>query len=237
MLKKYASKVFSSWMIQNQEAVLSLLERGESLLDLGCGDAKLTQVVNAIVKAKKCVGIDLFGKTKKIKIIKSDLNKKLPFKDESFDIVISHYSLEHLYNTGVFISETYRVLKEGGYTVVTTDNLSAWPNIVSLILGFQPFSTTTGIGQRAIGNPLALRANFGEVQDKGIDLEWRKFGEYSHNKVLSYQALTDSYKHFGFDVENVIGIGYFPFGGKLSKLLANLDKRHAHLLALKARKR
>ncbi len=120
--------------------------------------------------------------------------------------------------------------------VVTTHNLSSWPNIISLILGFQSFSLTTGIGQRAIGNPFALRANFGEVQDEGINLEWRKFGEYSHNKVLSYQALTDSYRHFCFNIEKVIGIGYFPFGGKLSKLLANLDKRYAHPLALKARK-
>jgi len=223
-------------MAQNQKAFLSLLNGGESLLDLGCGDAKRTEIFAAKIKAKKIVGVDRFGKNKKIKIIKADLNRKLPLKKQDFDVVVSHYSLEHLYNVGVFVSETFRVLKNGGYTVVATDNFSSWPNIISLILGFQPFSTTTGIAKRAIGNPLALRANLGDVQDEGINLKWREYGEYSHNKVLSYQGLIDTYKEFGFKIEKVIGIGYFPFGGKLSEILANLDKRHAHFLILKARK-
>ncbi len=119
MLKNYASKIFSNWMVQEKKAVLSLLDRGESLLDLGCGDAKLTQTFAAKTKAKKVISVDRFGKSKNIKIIKSDLNRELPFKIESFDIVISHYSLEHLYNTGVFILETFLSFEErrlyGGY--------------------------------------------------------------------------------------------------------------------------
>lgn len=228
MLKNYASKVFSGWMREEHKAFLSLLEKGDSLCDLGCGDGKLTKIYATKAKAKQVIGVDRFGKSEKIKTIKSDLNKKLPLKGASFDIVISHYSLEHLYNVGLFISESHRILKKGGITLVATDNMAAWPNVVSLVLGFQPFSTTTGIGQRAIGNPFALRASLDDIQGEGINAKWRGFGEYSHNKVLSYQALIDSYKECGFDIEQVIGVGYFPFGGFISKILANLDKRHAH---------
>lgn len=174
-------------------------------------------------------------KLKGINVVIGNLNQKLPFPDNSFDVIISHFSLEHLYNSGLFISETYRVLKKGGYTVVATDNLSAWPNIIALIFGWQPFSTAGGVGKRPLGNPLALRAGtMGE--DLKISERLEEIGEFSHNKVMSYQMLLDSYKEYKFTIEKIIGVGYFPFSGFLSKLFCKLDARHSHLLILKARK-
>jgi len=236
--KRFASNLFSDWTKQNKEAVLSLIDPAESLVDLGCGDGKLTKIFAKKAKAKNIFGLDSLPVKNSFKIIKGNLNKKFPFKDKSFDAAISHYSIEHLYNTGLFISETHRILKKGGYTIVATDNLSNWPTIIALILGFQPFSLACGITKRSIGNPLAIRANFGEiVNDRDIDLDWRVSGEWSHNKVLSYQALVDAYKEYGFEIEKVIGVGYLPFGGIISKIMANIDKRHAHFLVIKARKK
>lgn len=237
LFKNYAHNLFADWMQQDIDAVLSLIEKSDSLVDLGCGDGKLTKAFGKKAKAKLLMGLDSFPSKNTFKIVKGDLNRKFPFKAKSFDAVVSHYSLEHLYNTGLFISETHRILKKGGYTVVATDNLSNWPTIIALILGYQPFSLTCGIGKRSIGNPLAIRANFGEVvHDRDVDLDWRLSGEWSHNKVLSYKALIESYEEYGFKIEKVIGVGYLPFKGFLSKFFANLDKRHAHLLVVKARK-
>jgi SAM-dependent methyltransferase len=42
---------------------------------------------------------------------------KLPFPDESFDIVISFYSLEHLYPLDGYLTEITRTLKRGGQIV------------------------------------------------------------------------------------------------------------------------
>lgn len=236
-LKSYAHNLFADWMKQDIEAVLSLIEKSDSIVDLGCGDGKLTKSFAKKANAKVVVGLDSFPSKNSFKIVKGDLNKKFPFKSKSFDSAISHYSLEHLYNTGLFISETHRILKKGGYTVVATDNLSNWPTIISLIFGYQPFSLTCGISKRSIGNPLAIRANFGEtVKDRGVDLDWRLSGEWSHNKVLSYKALLESYEEYGFKIEKVIGVGYLPFRSFLSRFFANIDKRHAHLLVIKARK-
>jgi len=224
-------------MMHDREAVLSLIEKSDSFVDLGCGDGKMTKAAARKANAKSILGLDSLPIKSSFKIIKGNLNRKFPFKSNSFDAVLSHYSLEHLYNSGLFISETRRILKKGGYTIVATDNLSNWPTIIALVFGFQPFSLADGICKKSIGNPLALRANFGEiVRDKKTDQDWRLSGEWSHNKVLSYQALIDSYQEYGFKIEKVIGVGYFPFGGILSKLFANIDKRHAHLLVMKARK-
>lgn len=235
MIKTYASHIFNSWILQDIETVTALLEKSASVLDVGCGDGTLTEKLVAGIQPRELIGMDAIGTNKHFPIMSADLNKKFPFPDNRFDAVISHYSLEHLYNTGLFISETHRVLKKNGYSIIATDNLSSWPNIASLICGFQPFSTTMGIGKHAIGNPLAIRAVFNDIKDSRIDEEWRTSGEYSHNKVLAYQALIDAYKEYGFKIEQVIGIGYFPFTGRLSNILANLDKRHAHFLLLKVR--
>jgi len=236
MLKDIATKIFNDWGNAEVKAYLTLIDKSDNLVDLGCGDGKLTMRSAREAHAKRIVGVDYLNMSKCLKVVKVNLNQDLPLKNKDFDLVLSHFSLEHLYNTGVFVSETYRILKKGGYTLVGTDNMSSWANVISLLLGFQPFSTTSGIAKRAIGNPFAIRTNFEDAIDVGVNKEWRKSGEYSHNKVLSYQGLVDVYKEYGFIIEKVVGIGYFPFTGFLSRVLANLDKRHAHFLILKARK-
>jgi SAM-dependent methyltransferase len=42
------------------------------------------------------------------------LSRRLPFADETFDVVVSFYSLEHLHPIDEFLSEIRRVLRPGG---------------------------------------------------------------------------------------------------------------------------
>jgi predicted SAM-dependent methyltransferase len=51
-----------------------------------------------------------------------DLEKGIPFPDETFDIVFSQSFLEHLTNVGFHLKECYRVLKKDGLIDITTDN-------------------------------------------------------------------------------------------------------------------
>ena len=48
----------------------------------------------------------------------------LPFKDESFDYVVSFQVIEHIDDDKSFIKEVYRVLRKGGKFIVTTPNRS-----------------------------------------------------------------------------------------------------------------
>lgn len=62
----------------------------------------------------------------KIKIIKSDIvNESLPFPDETFDVVVSDATIEHLPDSpkDLFL-EVRRVLKKNGLFLVTTPNLA-----------------------------------------------------------------------------------------------------------------
>lgn len=229
-IKTYAGKIFSSWVQDEIQLFESYIEPGKRLLDMGCSDGKLTTRFAQKARSSVIWGIDgIFRKLNNVHFMQDNLNHKWKLPSNSFDVVISHFSLEHLYNTGVFIKETKRVLKKGGYTLVATDNLSSWPNVISLFFGWQPFTTAGGIADMPLGNPIALGNP--QFAEKG-----GRLGEFSHNKVMAYQQLYDAYRHFGFDIEIIRGVGYFPFGGALSRLFCSLDPRHAHLLILKARK-
>jgi len=57
----------------------------------------------------------------------------------SFDVVFANQVIGHLYETDLFLKEIYRMLKNGGYTIISTPNLAGFHNIFSLIFGKQPF--------------------------------------------------------------------------------------------------
>lgn len=71
---------------------------------------------------KKCemIGIDI--KPNDAANIVVDCNRGLPFKHESFDIVISYSTLEYLSNKYLLLKEIHRVLKKDGYFVCITQN-------------------------------------------------------------------------------------------------------------------
>lgn len=70
-------------------------------LNLGCGEDIREGFINIDIKKHK--GVD--------RIL--DLNKKLPFKDNSVDYIYSSHVLEHLENPTKFMLELYRICKPG----------------------------------------------------------------------------------------------------------------------------
>lgn len=237
LIKKYSLHIFQDWVEEEVREFINAIpaKKNSKIIDLGCGDGNFTLDFAKKARANTVVGVDSISMTKylkgkKIKFIPASLNHKLPFKDESFDIVLSHFSLEHLYNTGLFIRESRRILKKGGYTIVGTDNLSNWGNIFALIMGWQPFVTSYGVANKILGNPLSLAEGWlVENEDE--------LGEISHNKVLAHRMIIDAYKEFGFKDISVKGVGYLPFFGELARFMAQLDPKHAQFMILKAKKK
>ena len=97
-----------------------------TVLDLGCGNG----VSTSRLKAKLAVGLDLSVK----QLVKSRKNhpktnfvvgdaRKLPFKNESFDLVVAINMLHHVGNPQVVLKECYRVLKSGGRLLTVDPNL------------------------------------------------------------------------------------------------------------------
>jgi ubiquinone/menaquinone biosynthesis C-methylase UbiE len=102
------------------------LKQGDIVLDLGCGIH--SEDFQAIKHKIKLIGVDFAkqsGQQNQLldEFKQVDLNKKLPFTDNSFDLVYSRFVIEHLQDPDQTYQEVYRVLKPGGYFIILTPNL------------------------------------------------------------------------------------------------------------------
>lgn len=200
------------------------------VLDCGCATGELAVELATSIGTQRLYGVDineqmlLLARDKDIRTAVADLNSGLPFEDNTFDVVNASFVLEHLVQTDVFVKEIRRVLKPGGHAMVTVPNLASWHNVLFLLLGLQPFvadaSLEVYVGNRLNPRNLTARGN-------------RKLGHLRH---FTYPALRDLVEFHGLRVERVLGQGFYPFPGPLSRLLSRIDPRHSCVLVLMARK-
>lgn len=100
-----------------------------SALDAGCGTGLMCKYLKE-KGIKDITGIDKFEypllRAKELvpecNFIRCDLNEKLGFPGEIFDLIISNEVVEHLKDPGIFIRESYRLLKTGGSLIIKTPN-------------------------------------------------------------------------------------------------------------------
>jgi ubiquinone/menaquinone biosynthesis C-methylase UbiE len=210
---------------------LQMLEVGpeEVVLDLGCGAGEFTTRVASKIGTKNIFGVDLnlqelkLASSKGIQTYSCNLNERLPFKNEMFDVVVSQQVIEHLYDVDSVVKEIHRVLKPTGYAVISTENLSSWHNLFSLFLGYDAFSCCTST-ELHIGNPLS--PHYGEK------IDW----PLVHVKIMTCQSLKELLEIHGFKVQQIVGAGYYPFPKRVSSIFSSIDPRHAHFITAKARK-
>jgi len=84
------------------------------VVDLGCGNAPYKDII--IEKGGEYIGVDHEGTRydRQKATVFADLSKTLPFKAEHADIVICFNVLDDLPEPGLFLSECYRILRDGG---------------------------------------------------------------------------------------------------------------------------
>jgi 2-polyprenyl-3-methyl-5-hydroxy-6-metoxy-1,4-benzoquinol methylase len=229
---KMMMKQRSSAYELNKSNILDSFSRTESaeFVDLGCDDGVWTNKIAERIGTKKIYGVEIVSERAEkaensgIQVKISDLNIKLPYEDNRFDIVHSNQVIEHVKDTDLFVSEIYRILKPGGYAVISTENLASWHNIGALVFGYMPFSlVNTTYKTAALGNPLAPHNN----------QEFWESSSWQHVRVFTTKGLKHLFELFGFKVEKIYGAGYYPFGN----LFCNLDPWHSAFITIKIRKR
>jgi ubiquinone/menaquinone biosynthesis C-methylase UbiE len=103
--------------------------KGKAVLDIASGSGYGTAILGEY--AQSIVGVDVskdaidFAKKeysgKNITYKKSD-GKTIPFADDTFDVIVSFETIEHLEDYNFFMQEIKRVLKEDGLFILSTPN-------------------------------------------------------------------------------------------------------------------
>jgi SAM-dependent methyltransferase len=116
------------------QLLLPYVQRGDSVLDLGCGEGRNTMYLSRI--GYRGIGLDLSAKG--VKVLINNLFEEevkgfgivgdariMPFSSASFGGILAHNLFDHLDKTGFeqAVSESYRILKPGGVLLLTLDPL------------------------------------------------------------------------------------------------------------------
>lgn len=112
---KKANKILT---VLGQEVDLSKAK----VLDIGTGNGKIISLISK--SCGEAISVDLLDERVAkdgydFKIVK---NEKLPFEDNSFDVVITNHVIEHVPNQKLHMEEITRVLKKGGVVYLATPN-------------------------------------------------------------------------------------------------------------------
>ncbi len=237
VIKSYLKHLWNQAETLNKENILLFLEQintddsNLSLLDLGCDDGCWTKTIADQLGAKEVYGVEVVTEQAKkaelqgIKVYQVSLQDTLPFPDNSVDVIHANQVIEHLGEIDLFVAEIYRVLKPGGYAIISTENGSSWHNIFAAIMGWQIFSLTNVSSRIAgLGNPLALH--------RGVCFtdSWNKF--WTHKTIFNYLGLIELFQVHDFTDVKIAGAGYHP----LPAIVGRWDITHSHFITIKAKK-
>jgi len=225
---QYFLNLYSKARTENIENVTALVTESDvtggdtvRVAVLGCNNGAQSLVLTQGIRSKELWGVDIDpdavrdAANKGVLVIRADLERPLPFRSESFDIVISNQVIEHLEDVDTFISEVHRICKKNGIAVISTENLASVDNIFALALGYQAFSQHISRNV-SLGNPLSPQYR------KPVKTYWK------HKTIFTSRGLAELLTHYGFNVETVRGSGY--------GFLARIDPIHARFIAVRARK-
>ncbi len=115
-----------------------LAERGAegALADVGCGTGELWQLLRG--RFRSCVGIDAVrydGLPADVEFQAADLDAgALPLADASVDVAVAVEVIEHLENPRAFVRDLARIVRPGGWVVVTTPNQLSALSLLTLVL-------------------------------------------------------------------------------------------------------
>jgi len=111
-------------------------------LDVGCGDGYWSEKIKEL--GYKTVSIDMHREYPNVdsdyeysEMIPTDINEKLPFEDDSFDLVWCSEVIEHVQNHESAIMEMRRVLKPNGKLIITTPNSYFWLQYLMQLIGLE----------------------------------------------------------------------------------------------------
>ena len=141
----FGRNIIINW---SQEILKEPITEPIKILDLGCGQgADLLNIKNSNQKNIELYGIENFelyakkAESEGIIIFRLNLEKdRLPFLDNTFDIIIANQIFEHLKEIFWLLGEMSRVAKPNSTVIIGVPNLASLHNRIGFLFGLQPTS-------------------------------------------------------------------------------------------------
>jgi SAM-dependent methyltransferase len=214
--------------VNTENLILALKTTGphKTLLDVGCWDGENTLIWSAAAQSKRVYGIEAIASAAKLATKKNIKTysvladkDKWPISTHSLDCIVSNQLVEHLTNLDHYFSESFRVLKPGGFLISSTNNLSSWHNIFATALGWAPFDFTNSSSKSlGIGNPMASLRGLTDVRGSS----------WTHKCIYTARWLKEWAQLYHFKLLKVYGAGYYPLPGQFGRI----DALHSAFITL-----
>lgn len=169
--------------------------RVTSLVDVGCGNGHITSKLIQVLGLSKAIGVEVLANQVSapsgVEILPADIDVVgIPLDSSTCDLVHCGETIEHLFHPDQLLKEVVRVLRPGGYCVITTPNLASWANRVALSLGYQPFNMAASTEDESIGK-MFLTPGF--------------HGQWGHIRLFTMRSLCELHSRYGLSVLERVG--------------------------------
>lgn len=212
------------WMIRRQEYNFTIDTFAEyenlhaskklKVLDIGCGVVPLCNYIS--LKGHEVVALDPIKMDIEF-LVQNDMNsfhysnveymhgygEKLPFEDNSFDVIYSVSVMEHI-STGndlIVLSEMLRVLKIGGRLILTTDVMP--DNGMSLRRYTYPFASNT------LSTVFDFMNNYGDIDDQEKKSLLDALENLSWEEVHQFWLDSKKFDQREEDKREYLAVGFF----------------------------
>jgi len=106
--------------LQRTFIVFDLLDKKKKfILDIGCGDGYISNFLTRCGKKVVAIDSDKTNLRRKFTFLIADA-ERLPFKNSTFDQILSMDVMEHIQNDELAAKEMGRILKKNGAIIITT---------------------------------------------------------------------------------------------------------------------
>lgn len=140
---------------------------GRGVLDLGCRYGTLTR---AYAAGNDVIGVDIDrdalaeAAALGIETMWLDVEERLPFEDQTFDVVVAGELLEHLRDPEAVVAESCRVLKLGGTFIGSVPNAYRLKNRLRFLTGRSPETDPTHLHLFSPAEVQRLLVRFEDVE-------------------------------------------------------------------------
>jgi ubiquinone/menaquinone biosynthesis C-methylase UbiE len=164
-------------LTDERDDMLKRIPKDSLVLDVACGTAENGKYISKIAKY---LGIDISTlglqmakdyANPNFSLLRSDVDK-LPFFDNSFDVIISTYSLEHFTDPEIVLNEIYRVCKKNGHIILISPSWDL------------PYSPPPSINEKLKNRFFRYRFDLFRFKEEILEILTDVFGIYRFNPLL-----------------------------------------------------